>query len=189
MDDRTTARDNIAATLIRSGVLIDFTKPIGIFSAECLDKDGCVKWRDTAPNVVTTQGKNDWLDKYLDRATAHAACVMGLHTTVGNAGSTYNAPTPQAEATSGVYALRIAPAWSAAGTPTPAAKQTSAAVSFPIIGTATITGCFIALGIAGITAVGHTTVGSILFSSGSFSVARPVVNGDTLNVTYSMTLT
>jgi len=185
MDDRTNARDHASASLVRGGGLIDFTKPIGIFHAECLDKDGRVKWRDTAPNVVTTQGKNDWLDKYLGLGTAHAACVMGLHTTVGSATSTYSTPTPQVEAT--VIAARLAPTWGAAAS---GAKNNNASpTSFTITGTATITGCFIALGIAGITTVGHTTAGSILFSSGAFSASRAVVAADTLNVTYSMTLT
>jgi len=193
MDDRLSPRDNAVANLIRSGILLDGLKTLGIFHAECLDKDGRVKWRDSAPNVVTTQGKNSILDQYMDRGTAFAEIVLGLHTTVGNAASTYNSPSPQVEVAGAVVAARIRPTWAAA---TGGAKNNNASpTSFPIISTAApasttgITGCFLATGIAGITVPGHTTVGSILVSSGSFSVARPVVSGDTLNVTYSLTLT
>jgi hypothetical protein len=187
MNDRINSRDNAVANLVRSGVMLDGLKTLGIFHAECLDKYGRVKWRDTAPNVVTTEGKNAMLDKFLALGAAYAACVMGLHTTVGNAASTYATPSPQVEALVGTYALRIAPAWSVAAA---GVKSTSAAVSFPIIGSQTIAGSFIALGASGITAVGNTALAAVLYSSGAFTGgARPVVGGDTLNVTYSSTLT
>jgi len=187
MNDRMNPREIAVANLVRSGQLADAINTLGVFHVECLDKDGRVKWRDTAPNVVTTEGKNAMLDKFLALGAAYAACVMGLHTTVGNAASTYLTPSPQVEALVGTYAVRIAPAWAAAAA---GAKATSAAVSFPIVGSQTITGCFIALGAAGITAVGNTALAAVLLSSGTFSGgSRPVVNGDTLNVTYSLTLT
>ena len=186
-NDRLISRDNVAANLIRSGVMLDGLKTLGIFSAECLDKYGRVKWKDIAPNVVTTQGKNDMMDKYLDRGAAYAATVMGLHTTVGNAASTYNAPTPQVEAT--VIAARLAAPMGAANASSVKALSPTP-LAFSITGGATISGCFIAIGIAGITVVGHTTVGSILFSTGAFTGGnRAVVNGDTLNVTYTLTMT
>jgi len=176
--------------------MLDGLKTLGVFHAECLDKDGRVKWRDVAPNVVTTEGKNNMLDQYLGRGTAYAEIVLGLHTTVGNAGSTYLSITPMVEVPNTVAALRIRPTWAVA---TGGAKTNSASpTSFPIVGTVApasttgITGCFLATGVAGITAPGHTTGGgttSFLISTGAFSVARPVVSGDTLNVTYTLTLT
>jgi hypothetical protein len=196
MDDRLQPRDNAVANLIRSGVMLDGLKTLGIFHAECLDKYGRVKWRDSAPNVVTTEGKNNMLDQYLGRGTAYAEIVLGLHTTVGNAASTYASPSPQVEVAAGVVALRIRPTWGVAAAG--AKSNTSSPTSFPVIGTAApasttgITGCFLATGVSGITAPAHIAGGgttSFLISTGSFSVARPVVSGDTLNVTYTLSLT
>ncbi|MDQ3024566.1 MAG: hypothetical protein M3R04_09330, partial [bacterium] len=117
--------------------------------------------------------------------TAYAAIAMGLHTTVGSATSTYAAPTPQVESVVYSNATRPVPAFSVASA---GAKATSAAVAFTINGTATITGCFIALGAAGVTTKSDTAAAGVLLSSGSFATARSVVSGDTLNCSYSLAL-
>jgi hypothetical protein len=83
----------------------------------------------------------------------------------------------------------LAPAFSAASG---GAKTTSAAVQFPILGTDTIAGCFVAQGTAaGILTRGDTAAaGGVLVSSGAFGGgSRAVQNGDQLNVTYTLTLT
>ncbi len=158
----------------------------GMFTVEHI-RDGKVIWSDVFPNVVTTQGKNAMLDKFLDLGAAYAAIAMGLHTTVGNASSTYAAPSPQVESVVYSNATRPVPAFSAASA---GVKQTSAAVVFNINGSATITGCFVALGAAGVTTKSDTAASAILLSSGTFTAgSRAVINGDTLNVTYSLTLT
>lgn len=146
-----------------------------------------VKWTDKAFNVVTTEGKNAILDKFLGLGTAYANIVMGLHTTVGNASSVYATPSPQVESTAYSNSTRPTPSFSAASA---GSKATSAAVAFNINGTATITGCFIAVGPSGITTKGDTAASAaVLLSSGAFSGgSRSVVNGDTLNVTYSLAL-
>src|SRR5690606_22314330 len=62
-------------------------------------------------------------------------------------------------------------------------KQTSSAVSFAINATATINGVFIA---------DNSTKGGstgVLFAAKSFASARSVENSDTLNVTYTASLT
>jgi hypothetical protein len=112
--------------------------------------------------------------------------AMGLHTTVGNASSTYATPSPQVEPGTGVYAARLAPSFSAASA---GSKATSSAVSFSIVGSATITGAFMVLGGTGILTNGNTAATAILLSSGTFaSGSRAVLNGDTLNVSYSLAL-
>jgi hypothetical protein len=175
--------------------MLDGLKTLGIFSAECLDKYGRVKWRDTAPNVVTTQGKNHILDTILQKLAAVNTVAMGLHTTVGGVGSTYASPSPQVEVAAAVVAARIAPVFTTAAAA--GVKSTVSAVSFSVISTATpastpgVTGCFIVCGAAGVlTAVDTGTASAVLLSTGAFTGGvRPVVNGDTLNVTYSLTLT
>ena len=158
----------------------------GYFRAECV-RDGEVIWTDDFPNVVTTEGKNAMLDKFLGLGTAYAAIAIGLHTTVGNAASVYATPSPQVESVVYSNANRPTPSFSAASG---GAKATSAAAAFTINGSASITGAFVALGAAGVTTKSDTAATAILLSSGAFSGGtRAVINGDTLNVTYPLTLT
>jgi hypothetical protein len=180
--------DKIGATLTRGGPAVDELKIEGMFYVECIGEDGEVKWTEEFENVVTTQGKNSILDRYLGLAAAPTNQSVGLHTTVGNAASTYAAPSPQVECVVGTYTARLAPAFSAASA---GAKTTSAAVSFPIVGTDTVAGCFVTQGPVGVMTRGDTAAAAaVLVSSGAFGGgSRSVINGDTLNVTYTLTLT
>lgn len=185
-NETTKISDGASATMVMANALVEKTGIIGVFRAELI-RNGEVIWTDTFPNVVTTQGKNAMLDKFLDLGAAYAAIAMGLHTTVGNASSTYAAPSPQVESTVYSNGTRPVPAFSAAAA---GVKSTSSAASFTINGSATITGCFVALGAAGVTTKGDTAASAILLSSGTFSGgSRAVISGDTLNVSYSLTLT
>jgi len=179
------AADGSAAGLVARPSMIEALKAVGVYHVTCIGADGVVKWEAECPNTVTTQGKNAILDKFLDRGTAYTNVAVGLHTTVGNASSTYASPSPQVEAT--VIAARVAPTFSAASA---GSKATSSAVSFSITGTATITGCFLVYANAACTTVSDTAAsGGILLSTGTFSGgSRLVVSGDTLNVTYSLAL-
>lgn len=185
-NETTQISDGASATMVMANALVEKTGIIGMFHAELI-RDGKVIWTDTFPNVVTTQGKNAMLDKFLDLGAAYAAIAMGLHTTVGNASSTYATPSPQVESVVYSNANRPTPAFSAASG---GVKSTSSAASFNINGSATITGCFVALGAAGVTTKSDTAASAILLSSGTFSGgSRAVISGDTLNVSYSLTLT
>src|SRR5215204_662131 len=188
MRDQLTPIDGAAAGLVAREALLEQLMPVGKYHVECVGADGRVKWRDVADNLVTTQGKNAILDKFLGLAAAYTNIALGLHTTVGNAASTYAAPSPQVEAVVGTYTARLAPAFSAAAA---GVKATSAAVSFPIVGTDAINGVFLALAnAAGVLTRGDVAAsGGVLLSTGTFSGgARAVLNGDTLNVTYSLAL-
>jgi hypothetical protein len=188
VDHKIKVSDSATAGLVARPKIEDLLKTEGVFYVECYDKDGKLKWKDEARNVVTTQGKNSILDRYLGLAAAPANQAVGLHTTVGNAASTYATPSPQVECVVGTYTARLAPSFSAASA---GAKTTSAAVSFPIVGTDTVAGCFVAQGPVGVMTRGDTAAAAaVLVSSGAFGGgSRAVVNGDTLNVTYTLTLT
>jgi len=77
---------------------------------------------------------------------------------------------------------RKTPSFSAAAA---ASKTTSSAVSFSMTSTGTVAGCFINIGGS---ATKDNTTGT-LFSAGDFSSAKAVVNGDSIAVTYTLTLT
>jgi hypothetical protein len=173
--------ETLGAGLIARPTLEEAVGILGVYTMEHI-RDGAVIHRETFRNLVTTEGKNAILDKFLGLGAAYAAIRLGLHTTVANAASTYAAPSPQVEST---VSSRVTPSFSAASS---GSKATSSAASFSITGIATITGAFCAIGAAGISSAGDTAATAVLLSSGSFSASRSVFSGDTINLTWSLAL-
>lgn len=177
------------ATLTRGAGAAEVVLPSGIYTFECFDKDGNFKWRDTVKNLVTTVGKNDLLDKYLSGASYTAAWFLGLISSVSYTavavGDTMASHAGWVEA-----GLANAPTYSQASRPAPSfaaasggSKATSAAVSFSITGTGTIKGSFLSS-----VATKDGTTG-VLYSAGLFTAGDKIVgNGDTLNATYTATV-
>lgn len=160
----------------------------GRYEVECYGPDGRLKWRDTIHNVITTVGKNDWLDKYIGGSSYTATVRMGLKGT----GTAVAGDTQASHAGWSEVGLANAPTYTG-NRPTPSfsaasggVKSTSAAVSFAITSSGTVAGCFINNG--GSATKDDTT--GVLFSAGDFSGgSKTVANGDTLNVSYSLTIT
>jgi hypothetical protein len=184
--EKMTTNSNASAALIAGANSTETMEAVGVYHIECFDSEGNLKWSDTAPNTVTYQGKNGMLDTYFAGSAYTAAWYMSL-ITAGSAttASTYASPTVT-ETTSGVIANRLAVGWSASASGSKSATTTS----FSIIGSATITGNLVVSGGSGVTTVGNTAAaGGILFSSANFSGgSKTVSNGDTLNVTYSISV-
>jgi len=158
----------------------------GTYHAVCYDANGNVKWEDDIINLVTTVGKNFTLDTTLGN-TAGGAVVMGLKGT----GTAVVADTQASHASWLEVGLANAPTYTG-NRPTPSfssassgSKATSSAVSFSMTSTGTVAGCFINIGGS---ATKDNTTGT-LFSAGDFSSSKSVVNGDTIAVTYTATLT
>ena len=158
----------------------------GYYTAICYDAQGNVKWEEPIVNLVTTVGKNLTLDTILGNSAA-GAVVMGLKGT----GTANVADTQASHATWDEVGLandptysgnRKTPSFSAASS---GSKTTSAAVSFSITSTGTVAGCFINIG--GSATIDNTT--GTLFSAGDFASSKSVVNGDSIAVTYTATLT
>ena len=173
-------------------MIIERLKPIGIFSAECLDKDGKVKWKDVFPNLVVTVGRNEILNQSLDGAAFTAANYMGLISSVGYASiaagdiMTNHGGWDEAGPSfaPGYAGDRKTCVWAAAGA---GAKALSAALSFAPSENGTLKGSFIVTG-AGAVAT-HDDTNGILLSAGLFTEGdRIVVSGDTVNVSYTITL-
>ena len=181
------------ASVIRSASESESCDAQGVYTVECYDKDGNLKWSDTAHNVVATVGKNLALDTYLAGAAytvvgpfmglissvsfsaVAAADTMSSHAGWTEAGVT-NAPT---------YTIpRKTAAWSAAAA---GAKALSASLSFPITGSGTIKGCFIVFGTGAVSTIDNTS--GTLYSAGLFTGGdKVVVNTDTVNVSYTASL-
>lgn len=183
--DKLDALENSGANLEMRSLSAEKLGAVGVYRAECYDADGNLKWSDDFPNVVTTVGKNKVLDEALAGSTWTTGTVyMGLKSTgtadaADTMGSHASWTELNASASSGV---RQSVSFSAASS---GSKATSSPVSWSITGTATVAGCFIV--ISGTSTNGNTT--GVLLSAGDFTGgSRSVINGDTLNVTYSLAL-
>ena len=192
--EKANANSKCGATLLRKSDVREKAEAHGRFVAECFDKDGNLKWRDTIENVVCTVGKNKALDAYLAGAAYTvtgpfmglissvdygagpvAADIMTSHAGWKEAGAT-NAPT--------YTAPRKTCAWDAAAA---GAKALSAALSFVFTGAGTIKGCFLVYHTGAVNTIDNTS--GTLYSAGLFTGGDKVVaNTDTLNVTYTASL-
>lgn len=184
MEDRIELNEAMTANLMRSGMMAEAMGLKGRFECE-LVRDGEVIWTDVIDNLVTTVGKNDALDKYLAGSSYSATPRMGLKGTgsaaAGDTQASHAGWLEQGLANAPTYTgNRPSPSWSAASA---GSKATSAAVSFAITSTGTVFGVFINNG--GSATKDDTT--GVLFSAGDFSGgSRAVINGDTLNITYTL---
>lgn len=151
--------------------------PRFIYSMVCRDANGVEKWRDGFENLVTTAGKNDLIDKYFKGAAYTAAWFLGLKA-VGTAavGDTLASHAGWAELTP-YSGNRPAITF---GT-TAAGSNTSTGVVYAITGSATVAGAFVASAASG--------TSGILYSAGDNASTRAVINGDTLTVTLTVTVT
>lgn len=145
--------------------------PAFTYAVECFDADGNLKWREDFHNLVTTAGKNDIIDKYFKGSAYTAAWYLGLKGTgAAAAGDTLASHAGWAEVTP-YTGNRPAITFGA----TAGGSNTATSVSYTINATATVAGAFIS-------SVATGTAGT-LYSAGDFAASRSVANGDTLNVT------
>lgn len=171
--------DAAGGGLQASHSVADSLDPRGVFKVTCRAPDGSVRWEIDFPNLVVTVGKNDLLNKYFLGSSYTAAHFVGLKAagTIA-AGDTMASHAGWTEITD--YSNGTRPAFTAA---VPSGGSTSNSASpavFNINGTATVAGCFITTN----STKGGTT--GTLFSAADFAVARNVLSGDTLTVTYTI---
>lgn len=182
MDEKLAAQDVASAAMTARNGHAESVEAQGRYRMECVAADGAVNWVEEFDNLVTTVGKNSLLDVGLG-GSAFTAYALGL--VDGGAAPTYAAADTMAshagwtENTGYSNATRPAPTFGAAA----AGSKATTATAFTINATGTIAGAFLTTG----TAKGGTS--GTLYSNGSFSANRSVLNGDTLNVTYTATLT
>jgi len=170
--ERVGASDSVDAGLVACPAYeAGLGAPFITYRVECVGPDGKVKWVDEFRNLVTTEGKNDIIDKYFKGSAYTAAWYLGLKGTgSAAAGDTLASHAGWSELTP-YSGNRPAITF---GT-TSAGSNTASAVSISINATATVAGAFIA-------SVNTGTSGK-LYSAGDFAASRSVASGDTLNVT------
>lgn len=148
----------------------------GIFEADCYDKDGNLKWSDVAKNLVVNAGLDHILNVQFHGTTQVNPWYVGLKLT-GSAASVDTLATHSGWTEATGYADNRKEYNEAAASGESITNSANKA-SFAISGTATITGAFVASVSAGATGT--------LFCVADFTRARAVENGDTLEVTYTI---
>jgi hypothetical protein len=161
----------------------------GVYHFECHDKDGNLKWADTAKNLVTNQGLQDMNNKYFKGSAYTAAWYLGLVDASPSptyaAGDTMASHAGWAETTDYSGSNRGTVTF---GTPTTADPSVidndSSQTTFNMTGTVTVAGAFLTA------TQDNTTNTGVLFSVAGFESPgdRSVVNGDTLTVRYEFSL-
>lgn len=161
----------------------------GVFHFECYDKDGNLKWADTAKNLVTNQGLQDMNSKYFKGSAYTAAWYLGLVNASPSpsyaAADTMASHAGWVETTDYSGTDRATVTFGTATTADPSVIDNDASqASFSITGTVTVAGAFLTA-----TQDNSTNTG-VLFSVASFEAPgdRSVVDGDTLNVRYDFSL-
>ena len=159
----------------------------GVYHVVCHDKDGNLKWEEKGPNLVVNTGLQYMVSTSLDAAAQTTTWYLGLISTLTSivGGDTMSSHTGWTEDTNYSQANRPTATFGTATTANPSVLDNSASVAvFTINGTTTINGAFLTSS----NTKGGTT--GTLFSAKAFTGgARSVISGDTLNVTYTFSLT
>lgn len=190
INNKAKSTDKVFAEAAAGGASQDGARAGGVYFFECYDKEGNLKWKEEAKNLVVNVGLKDMNDKYFSGSSYTAAWYLGLITGPGagttiDAGDTMSTHAGWTENTSYSQSTRPACSFGAATTADPSVISNSSSVAvFSINGTATIAGAFLTSN----NTKGGTT--GILFSASDFQSPgdRAVVSGDTLNVTYQFSL-
>jgi hypothetical protein len=161
----------------------------GVFTVQCFDSEGKLKWTAEKHNLVVNVGLKDMNEKYFTGSGYTAQWFLGLYGAASSnnpaAGDTMASHAGWTEVTAYSQATRPQCVFGTATTADPSViSNTSSAAVFNINGTATVGGAFLTSN----NTKGGTT--GILFSAGDFQAPgdRSVANGDTLNVTYQFSL-
>jgi hypothetical protein len=161
----------------------------GVFTVQCFDKEGNLKWTEEKHNLVVNVGLQDMNTKYFSGSSYTAAWYIGLYgagaSNTPDAGDTMSSHAGWTEVTAYSQATRPACTFGTATTADPSViTNTASPATFSINGTTTVGGAFLT---SDNTKSGTT---GILFSASDFQSPgdRSVVNGDTLTVTYTFSL-
>jgi hypothetical protein len=188
-NDKVKSQDVAASSLIAGGTASDSASAKGVYKVQCHDAQGNLKWEVEAPNLVVNEGLQDMNAKYFTGTTYTAAWYLGLYGAGASnspaAGNTMSSHSSWTEVTAYSQATRPACTF---GTPTTAnpsvATNSASPATFSINATTTVGGAFLT--------TSNTKGGStgVLYSAADFSSPgdRSVVSGDTLSVTYTLSL-
>ena len=188
-NDKTTSTDQMTAGLVMGTHSGEKAAATGVYTIQCFDAQGNLKWEAESKNLVVNVGLQDMNAKYFTGSAYTAAWYIGLYgagasntpaasdTMSSHAGWTEN--TGYSNATRPVCTF---------GTPTTAnpsvATNSASPASFTINATSTVGGAFL---------VSNSTKGGTtgtLYSAADYGSPgdRSVASSDILNVTYTLSL-
>ena len=189
MENKAKSTDSVASSVTQFKGFNEGARGGGVFHFKCFDKDGNLKWEDSAKNLVVNTGLQDMNTQYFKGVTYSAAWYIGLvqGPASGNtyaAGDTLASHSGWTEDTNYSGGNRATATFGTATTADPSVIDNSGSVAvFSITGTTTIAGAFL----TNIQANNNNT--GLLFSVSNFTGGdRSVISGDTLNVTYEFSL-
>jgi hypothetical protein len=161
----------------------------GVFRFECYGPDGKLKWVDETDNLVVNAGLAYMAGSALTSVTQITTWYIGLYgagaSNTPAAGDTMASHAGWTEVVPYSNATRVTPTFVTATTANPSVVTNSASpAAFTINATSTVGGAFLTSGSA------KSGTAGTLFSAADFSSPgdRNVISGDTLNVTYTMSL-
>ena len=187
--DKAKSTDNVSAGLVAGTRSTENAVAIGQFNFEGIGADGKVKWTDSIPNLVVNTGLAYMAGTALTSVAQVTSWFVGLYGSGASnapaAGDTMALHTGWTEVVPYSNANRVAAVFVTATTANPSVATTSASpASFSINATSTVGGAFLT--------TSNTKSGTTgtLFSASDFTSPgdRSVVSGDTLNVSYTLSL-
>lgn len=188
--EKANANESQGALLTKNSVHNEQANAHGTYFVKCFDKDGNLKWEDTASNLVTTVGKNLALDTYLaGSAYTVTGPFMGLISSTSYTGvaaadtmSSHAGWLEAGLANAPTYTSpRKTAVWSSASA---GSKALSASLSFVFTGSGAVKGCFMVFGTGALSTIDNTA--GTLYSAGLFTGGdKTVVSTDTLAISYT----
>ena len=187
--EKSQATDTVGSAITQALQAGESASAKGVYTMQCFDKDGNLKWEAVCPNLVVNGGLQDMNNKYFLGSAYTATWYIGLYgsgaTNSPSANDTMSSHGGWTEETGYSQATRPACTFATPTTANPSVATNSASPAvFSINATATIGGAFLTSN--------NTKGGSTgtLYSASDFTSPgdRSVVSGDTLNVTYTLSL-
>jgi hypothetical protein len=159
----------------------------GRFHVLCYDKNGDLKWEEKNDNLVVNVGLQYMAGVALTSTTQITTWYIGLWGAGASnspaAGDTMASHAGWTEFTGYSNATRVSPTFTAATNANPSVVTNATAAAFSINASGTVGGAFLTSGSA------KSGTAGTLFSGSDFTGGdRSVVSGDTLNVTYTFSL-
>ncbi len=153
-----------------------------LYTFECRDKDGNLKWREVVPNLVTTAGLNKLLDAAFKTGLASPAWYVGLKGagTIA-AGDTASSHAGWTESTA--YSESVRQTLTLGTIASGAVSNSASKAVFTASGSATWAGAFL---------IDNSTKGGTtgtLYGATDFGTSRSVISGDTLTVQVDLSVT
>jgi hypothetical protein len=181
----------ISAEMSADGADDEITFAKGHYELECRDSEGNLLWAEGFDNIVPYSGKNLLA---VSGAVAGGTAYLGLISASGYAG----APTindtigshsnwEEASSTFGPGYGTTRPTLTLAAPVSGVISNTASPASYTFTTGGTVQGAFAVAGPGASNVVGNTTGGTLL-SAGVLTTPQPVIEGNTVTMTYTLTV-